>query len=134
MLTLWDPFRIRKLDGKNSIDDLFDSLFDDAFSGFKSLGMASKKAEDGSLLITVDVPGIKEEDLTLELQDNTVVIKGERKTATASSSMNKMFSLPEDADPASIKAELKDGILTLTVAPKALPSKDVKKIPILTQK
>lgn len=127
MLTIWDPVF------NSMFDRAFDGIFDNAF---RSIGLDKKKNDDGSLLITVDVPGIKEEDINIELSDdNTVSIKGERKTATSSYSVQKSFILPESYDSETLKAELKDGVLTLTVSPKQLKSsKEPKKIPISASK
>ncbi len=145
MLTLWDPFFPvkSKSDSKLSTKSYFDRLFEDTFdSAFHDLfnvranyGMESKKNEDGSLTLSVDVPGIKESDLVIELSDGVLTIKGERKTATSSYSLHKSLSVPESYDADNMVAELKDGVLSLKLASKPLPpSKEVKKIPILSSK
>ena len=129
MLKLWEP--------------LADSIFEDIFTQFrdielyyKKMELDYKKNEDGSCTLTVDVPKYKEEDLNIELtEDNVLVIKGKRKTDTSSYSVQKSFSISEEFDADSIKAELKDGVLTVSVAAKLLPkTKEVKKIPITTSK
>lgn len=142
MLSLWNPFipvvRERS-DSRISTKNYFDRLFEDTFATMThdllgghltSLGIEQKKNEDGSLSVSIDIPGIKEEDITIEVQDNVVNIKGERKTATSSYSVSKSLSIPEGYSSDDIKAELTNGVLTLGLAAKQLPQKEVKKIPI----
>lgn len=126
---------------KNYFDRVFENAFDDAFAVFDrpmfpwsperaSLGMESKPSEDGSLVVSIDIPGIKQEDIAIELADGMIVVSGNRKTATSSHVISKSFSVPEGYSEDDIKAELQDGILTLTLSAKSLPAKEVKKIAI----
>lgn len=139
MLTLWNPlYPIKsKSDSKMSTKSYFDRLFEDTFDnafhdlfGANSIGISQVKNEDGSLAISVDVPGIKEADLVIEVLDNILSIKGERKTATSSYTVSKSVNIPEGYDTDNIVANLSDGVLNLTMASKILPAKEVKKIPI----
>lgn len=142
MLSLWNPFipvvRERS-DSRISTKNYFDRLFEDTFSTMThdlfsvplaGIGIESKKNEDGSLAVSIDIPGIKEEDITIEVQDNIVGIKGARKTATSSYTVNKSFTIPEGYSSDDIRAELVDGVLSLILVGKPLPQKEVKKIPI----
>jgi HSP20 family protein len=47
-------------------------------------------------------------------------------------SFQRVLSLPEDADQEHIKATFKKGVLTVTMARKALPKSDVKRIEVKT--
>lgn len=129
MLALWNPFVPVKKPGTKTI---FDSLFEDTFNVFQTMGINQEKNEDNSYSISIDVPGVKENDINVHLSDDGIItIKGERKTTNSSYSVNKSFTLPEDCDPESLKAELKDGVLTLNLSAKSLPTvKEPKKIPI----
>lgn len=131
MLKLWDPFM--NFDKKSLFNTMF---FEDTFNHIKRIGMDYKKHEDGSYTLTMDVPGVKEEDLNIEItKDNILVIKGERKTDTSSYSIKKSFCLSDQIDTDSIKAELKNGVLTIFLSAKSLPpSEEVKKIPITVNK
>lgn len=144
MLALWNPFlpveRV-KSDSRLSPKSYFDRLFEDTWSAAihdlslmpASLGIESQKKEDGSLNVAIDVPGMKESDLTIEIDDNILTVKGQRKTATSSYSVHKSFTIPEGYETENVKAELKDGVLTLNLVGKPLPPpKEVKKIPIVT--
>ena len=145
MLSLWNPFVpvIRdRADSRISTKNYFDRLFEDTFTtmtkdlfshNWIGTGIEQKKNEDGSLAISIDIPGIKEENITIETIDNIVSVKGERKTNTSSYSVNKSLTIPEGYSSDDIKAELVDGVLTLTLAAKQLPYKEIKKISINTQ-
>lgn len=141
MLTLWNPFvPVReRSDSKMSTKSYFDRLFEDSFetmtrdlfgAPWAGIGIEHKKNEDGTLAVSLDIPGIKQEDIAIEVVDNVVNINGKRKTATSSYSVSKSFSIPEGYTSDDVKAELNDGVLTLTLAAKQLPEKEVKKIPI----
>jgi len=143
MLTLWNPFvpvTRERSDSRMSTKTYFDRLFEDTFTSmlrdfstpWPGVGIEQKKNEDGSLSIAVDIPGIKEENITVEVEDNVLHIKGERKTAASSYAVNKSVLIPEGYSAEDIKAELADGVLTLNLAAKPLPQKEIKKIPIVS--
>lgn len=144
MLSLWNPLIPVKTqsDSKMSVKSYFDRLFEDTFdNAFNDLftiptgwGIDSKKNEDGSLAVSIDVPGIKESDLSIEIDKNLLIVRGERKTATSTYKLNKSLSIPEGYDTDQITAELKDGVLSINIMGKPLPpAKEVKKIPILAK-
>ena len=73
------------------------------------------------LEIRAIAPGVKAEDLDLRLENNSLVIAGEKKNDHTENSyikkerlfgkFNKSIKLPYRVDPDNISAELKDGIL-----------------------
>ena len=79
-------------------------------------------------IFKMEVPGIQKDDIGIEFKDNNLVVKGERKVEkevkdedyhrmeSFSGSFFRSFKLPDSVDPQKIKAELKNGILKLTVA------------------
>ena len=142
MLSLWNPiFPVReRSDSKLSAKSYFDRLFEDAFTTMTQdlftaplagLGIENKKNDDGTWTVSMDIPGIKEEDITIETDGNILNVKGERKTATSSYSVSKSLTIPPEYSSDEVKAELDNGVLTLTVAPKQVLQKEDKKIPIL---
>ncbi len=128
MLSLYNPFYLYpeySLDKKSFRKDQ-KSFFD--------WGVEYKKIEDNALAVSVDLPGIEEKDIQVEVTaDNILQIKGERKTATSSHSVNKSFSLPESYDADHITAELKNGVLTL-ILPSKQVTKNSKKIEVKSSK
>ena len=99
-------------------------------------------ATDKEYSITVEVPGVNEEDVKVEISDNTMSIHGEKKQEKEKKDKNfykversygsfqRVLSLPEDADHDDIKATFNKGVLTIKVPRKALPKSDVKQIKI----
>jgi HSP20 family protein len=87
-----------------------------------------------------DVPGVKESDVDVNLTGNRLTIAGRReaekedKTDTyytyerSYGSFTRTFTLPEEADLQNVRAELKDGVLTVALPKKAAAV--AKKIPI----
>jgi len=93
--------------------------------------------------IEVDLPGMKKEDINIQVEDSTLIISGERKVKeeikeenyykieSSFGSFTRSFTLPEEADIENIHAESEDGVLEVIV-PKLESAKvdKVKKIDI----
>lgn len=92
--------------------------------------------------ITVELPGVAESDISVEVHDRRLTISGEKKAAREEKGKNYYFServygafsrafqLPVDADVEKIMATHKDGLLTVKIA-KTRPEKaKAKKIEI----
>ena len=136
-----------------------DRLFENAFRGFglsplgsdllsplSSTGFLKPQvdvgATDKEYSITVEVPGVTEKDVNIEVTNNTMTIRGEKKQEKEEKDKNyyrversygsfqRVLSLPEDADQGDIRATFKNGILTVKMGRKALPKPDVKQIEI----
>ena len=97
--------------------------------------------DDQEYLIKAELPEVKKEDVKVTAEEGTLTIMGERKFAKeeqgkkyhrverAYGSFGRSFSLPDDASPAKVSAEFKDGVLTvhLVKTEKAKPQQiDVK--------
>ena len=88
-----------------------------------------------SLVATVELPGLKKEDIDISLHEDSLTIGGERKqekqygeNETQRSErfygrFQRTISLPKKVDTGAIKAAYKDGVLTVTLpkAPEAKP-------------
>lgn len=76
-------------------------------------------------LLNVDLPGVDKKDLELNVENNVISIKGEKKETkdakrffrkeTWAGTFRRTISLPMAADPEKVQAELKDGVLTVTI-------------------
>ena len=130
----WDvsPFRAMR-----RMADEMDRLFDDFGSGrrwsrpWRETGAEFWAPEvevfqkNNELTIRADLPGLKREDVTVEITDNEVTIQGERKhekeeeregyyrSERAYGSFVRSFTLPESASGEKVSAEFKDGLLTV---------------------
>ena len=93
-----------------------------------------------SYIFKADVPGIKEQDIEITVTGNRLMVTGKREMEQqekgetfytyerAYGSFSRTFTLPEGASADQVKAELKEGVLTV-VFPK-LPEVQPKKVMI----
>merc|ERR1712124_135638 len=87
--------------------------------------------------LTVDVPGVKEEDIDIKLEDISLTVQGQRmaasETSKFSSKFSKTFSLDQTVDVEKFTASLKNGVLTVT-APKDLAKleENIRRIPVMS--
>ncbi len=100
------------------------------------------KEKDNKYLLDADVPGMAEEDLTIDLKNNTLILKGEKKSEMEShdsdfvciersyGSFRREIPFDEEIDQENIKAELKDGVLHVELNKKEKSKSNHKKIPI----
>jgi HSP20 family protein len=84
-------------------------------------------ATDREYVITAEVPGLEAGDLHLELQDDTLLIRGEKRQEWEKQNagvyrmerrygaFERMLSLPDDAERDRLEAKLKHGVLTVTI-------------------
>lgn len=117
---------------------MLDDFFDETFSGFPSLNQNSLQDSfkldvseaEHEYIVEAELPAIKKEEITLELDENTLSISVERLEEKESveserfylhkerhhSSMRRSVYLEHaDADSASIHARLEDGMLKVTI-------------------
>ena len=123
-------------------------LFEDAFRGFDTPSLWGARAAwphveveetDTEYRVTAELPGMEDKDVEVLVQDNVLILRGEKRAETRDPS--RAFSeriygrferrLPlEGADDAAAKATFRNGVLTVT-APKTAQSREqVKRIPI----
>lgn len=131
-LVRWQPFA-----RLNNIHSVFNDLFDDDFARQQAHTDSRKwypavdvlEGKD-SYVIRAELPGMKREDINLEVKDGTLTLSGERKsekpadgveyrhTERVSAKFWRSFTLPETVKHDGIEATYKDGILEVRV-PKA---------------
>lgn len=102
-------------------------------------------ATDTEYTVNVELPGVNEKDISVELSGDTLRISGEKKqekeektknyyrSERAYGSFERLLTLPEDADPQGISAQFKNGVLRVTIPRKSQPQADVKKIEVKTE-
>lgn len=86
--------------------------------------------KDGDLVLTAELPGIKKDDIEVEIENNVLTIRGEKKGEREErgeqgyiyerqfGSFTRSFTLPRAVDPSQIRARFENGVLTVTM-PKA---------------
>lgn len=97
---------------------------------------------DDAYYIEVDLPGVRKEDINIDVKDNLLTISGERvieeerkeddfyRIESQYGTFERSFSLPEDVDAEKIEAEAKDGVLTVKIPKAQSVDKAPKKIEI----
>lgn len=89
---------------------------------------------DSDLVLTLDLPGLSPEDLSIEVQGSELTVRGERKRPQARDGTSYLYAqrpfgafehrvqIQEGVDPGSITAGMQDGVLSLIV-PKPEPAR-----------
>lgn len=87
--------------------------------------------EEGRIVVTVELPGVKIDDVEITLTGDTLVVKGEKKPGDAgkvhrrerfAGRFSRTIHVPNRVERDAIKAKLLDGILTITL-PEAAQAK-----------
>ncbi|WP_321370467.1 Hsp20/alpha crystallin family protein [uncultured Desulfuromusa sp.] len=136
-LAKWDPFREMEamLDpNSRSLDWPFRGGRDLITKGADWAPRADISETDEGFDIKVEVPGIKREDVKINLENHVLSISGENKQEKEEKGkkfhrieryygrFSRSFSLPENVDEEKIEAVFNDGLLNLTI-----PKTEVKK-------
>jgi len=127
-MTRFEPFR------SNPLQDQLSRLFNEAFerSGEDSNLTTWAPAVDiyeteQELVVKADLPDVKPEELDIRVENNIVTIRGERKfeksvnednylrVERSYGSFSRSFSLANTVKTEAIKADYKNGVLTLTI-------------------
>jgi HSP20 family protein len=134
-LIRWEPFR--------GIDDWFERL---GPAGrwprlFQTAGplewapAADITENDKEYLVKAELPGVKREDVKLTIEDGVITLTGERKHEREEKdekqhrverfygTFTRSFTLPENVEEKSIRAETKDGVLYVHLPKKAKAEK-----------
>ncbi|NHN38413.1 Hsp20 family protein [Pseudomaricurvus alcaniphilus] len=141
----------------------FDRLFEDVCNAFgmPSLGASVARqpwsgtglvgsyrpqidvsGDDRQYEITLDVPGLGEDDLSIEVKGDVLMINGQKeeknehkdkhfyRVERSYGAFQRTLSLPADANADAIKANLKDGVLTLQIPRFEGEQEEVRRIAI----
>jgi len=120
-LIKWNPFRELETmnDGWSPSVDVFET--------------------DNEIVIKAELPGMDAKDIDIRLEENTLMLKGERRfeketknesyhrIERAYGNFSRAFSLPASVDETKVRADYKDGLLKVTLPKKeARKSKEIK--------
>jgi HSP20 family protein len=84
--------------------------------------------DDGNYIVTAELPGTKREDVTVELEDDVLTIRGEKRNERdekkekrriverSYGTFSRSFTLPANADGEKVSAKFDNGVLTVTIA------------------
>ncbi len=130
-ITKRTPFSpLAAIDEGDGFNSLFRRMFNDS-PGSAMLWAPSVEVTDTAeaLVLTAELPGLSEDDITLTLEQNLLTIAGEKKserevkkdderyllTERYYGSFQRAFTLPSTVDADHIKAEFDKGVLTVTL-------------------
>ncbi len=117
-------------------DRFFEPIQRQSLDVQKSLSLYEDIEESADhILLSFDVPGMKEGDFSIKIEDNYLVISGERKREESKDNSNviysrrsygkfqKAFLLPETVDATKVEADYREGVLRVYL-PKIEKPKD----------
>ena len=118
VLRNWEPYNLLR-------------EFDNVLSNRVQDGIWSPKVNivenEKGYTISAELPGVSKDDIDIDLKDNTLSIKGEKKVETKDETENyirvessygkfeRSFNVSDDIDRNSVNASFKDGVLTLVL-------------------
>ena len=126
----------------NSLQEQVNRLFEDTFSGTQSghsdLATWAPAVDifetENELVVKADLPDVQEKDIDVRIENNTLTIRGERKfeqqvnedkylrIERAYGTFTRSFSLPNTVNAETIRADYRNGVLTVRM-PKREESK-----------
>lgn len=127
----WEPFR-----NAASLQDRINRMFDEAFSkagdmGDHTIGSWQPSVDiyetDSAIMIEAELPGVRLEDIQIEVENNILSLKGERREEKEISGekyyrrervvgrFHRAFTLPVDSNHDAIKANFQNGLLRLEI-------------------
>lgn len=128
----WDPFR-----DMITLRDRMDRLFEDSLNRFRG-GDSDMTQSTWSpavdiyetpenIIIKAEIPGVSKKDISIELKNDSLYLKGERKfekelkeenyhrMERSYGSFSRVFSLPTSVEQDQIKAKFKNGVLQISI-------------------
>jgi HSP20 family protein len=132
----------------NNANSLFDTFFDrsnhlmplsENYTFYPSIDI---KDLENQYLLEAEVPGMKEEEIELDIRNNTLIIKGKKTinskdekadyvcTERSHGEFKRSITFPEAVDAASVNAVLNNGILSVECKKRQKPNEVHKKIKI----
>ena len=119
MLVRWTPYNeMARL--QQDLDSLFGTATKERVSGFTPSVDVSE--DDQEFELHADLPGVKLEDLDIQVDKDVLTIKDkrklERRSERVAGAFSRAFTLPKHVDVEKIAASLKDGVLTVTLPKK----------------
>ncbi len=131
MISRWDPFR-----ELNTLQREMNRLFQDYSRSGEGSELTTTSfvppvdiyEDEHSITVKMEVPGIEQKDLDIRVENNTLVVRGERKFEKDEKEENfhrierrygsfmRSFSLPQTVDSENINADYDNGVLKIKMA------------------
>jgi len=136
----WEPFR-----DMLTLQDRMNRLFDESFRTARGGGGAEEDwalggswaplvdiyEREGNIVLKAELPGVDPKDVDIRVENNVLTLRGERKfddevkrdnyhrVERAYGAFSRSFTLPNVVDTGDIKAEYRDGVLSVTLPKRA---------------
>lgn len=131
-LVRWDPFR-----NVATLQDRINRMFEESFARSRDLdddtGLCAWRpvvdiyeTEQG-IVVKAELPGVKKEDVSVEIKNNLLTLRGERlideqvkeenyyRKERCFGTFHRSFTLQDSVEPERIKATFKDGVLKVVI-------------------
>jgi HSP20 family protein len=118
-LTRWEPFaELGELRAR--LDRMF-GMADDRMPAIDIM------RDDGNLVVRADAPGMKPDEVKIEIEDGILTLSGEHEESKnekegdyvrrerSYGAFSRSLALPAGVDPRQVKAETKDGVVEVTI-------------------
>jgi HSP20 family protein len=130
-ITRWDPFR-EVVALQNRVNNLFREMNegDSPLTAASFVPAVDIYEDSQKVVLKLEVPGIEEKDLDIRVENNTLMVKGERKFEKEEKEENfhrierrygtfyRAFTLPSTVDTEHVQANYQNGILKLELSKK----------------
>jgi HSP20 family protein len=138
----WDPFRAMRREMENALR-AFDQISPSSDIGAGAPAINVAETTD-AFEVTAELPGVDEKDIKVSLDDNQLVISGEKKAESTKEekdwhvqersygSFYRSMSLPFEPEDGAVDAHFDKGVLHLTIKKPAKAIKTTKTIDIKT--
>src|SRR5258708_891007 len=134
VVTRWDPFR-----EFSTLQDRMNRLFRDSYTDGRDEALTTSTfappvdvyEDEHNITLKIEVPGIDEKDIDVQIENNTLTVNGERKFEKEEKEENyrrverqygsftRSFTLPSTVDPEHVQAHYDKGIPKIQLAKKA---------------
>lgn len=118
----------------DTMRETFDGIWDNFFNDFESaFGNCCYETEDGNVTYEIEAPGFNKDNVTVEVSDGILEVKGERKMVdgektVGQKTIHKRMSVGAIEDATAI---IKDGIIKIVLE---YPKKNVKEVKVVDVK
>ena len=149
VLTRWDPFR-----EFNTVQDRLNRLFRDSYGEGREETLTTSTfaplvdvyEDEHNITLKIEVPGIDEKDIDVQIENNTLTVHGERKFEKEEKEENyrrverqygsftRSFTLPNTVDAEQVQAHYDKGVLKIQLAKKAEAKPKQIKVKVGSQK
>ena len=141
-LVRWNPMRHR-FDLSNQIDRMFEGFFSPSCKGANESDWHWNPAVDiyddeNQIVVKAELPGVDKKDINVSVEGRVLTLRGERneerevdderfhRRERVSGKFERVFRLATDVDSNQIRADYKDGVLTVVIPkPEAKKPKQV---------